>query len=227
VRFAFDAGDNVVAIAADEDPDRVRYTEEEWGRCFATSSALQEARARAVRAAVLYARRNPLYVEALHSLLASPLQLGHEPSTEAATTARGGSRNPRGRRNEGELVDLLGIDLSPSPIDDSDRIRMIGECQERGLEHVMARGAMLARHRKYVVSTVLQRYEQLRRAGGGGGGTGSCPCSPAKILDARAEVLARFCSSLSAGNRDMAVLLATADAMQARQVYDDEPGGAA
>jgi hypothetical protein len=214
VRFLFDASDKVEAVTAAEGPERVCYTEEEWDRCFTNSAALHEARKLAVRRAVLYAQRNPLYVEALRSLLVTPLELEPAPSIKQATAKRESHRSSR------DDEELMRIDLCLSPIDDSDRIRMIGECEERGLEHVMARSAMFIRHRKYVVSSVVQRYDQLGRVGRAGD-TASSSC-PAKVLDARAEILARYCSSLSTGNRDMAILLARADALQAQRIYEDE-----
>ena len=99
-------------------------------------------------------------------------------------------------------------------MDDDEILRVIGECPERGLEHVMSRDALFFRHKQYVINSVLHRNDQLRRAGDQHGQLG-------KIRDARAEVLARFCSALTESSQELARRLAQADELQARAIYDE------
>jgi hypothetical protein len=208
VQFLFDENDDVQETWV-ENP--LEFTDDEWDRCFTVNEELRQNRKRALHQAAMFGRKNQLYVDVLQSLLKSPL-LAAPPSNGARK--RGDHRETTGSATAAS-EDANQVDLRPALVmDDAEILRVIGDCPERGLEHVMSRDALFFRHKQYVINSVLQRNDQLRRAGDQHGQLG-------KIRDARAEVLARFCSALTESSQELARRLAQADELQARAIYDD------
>jgi hypothetical protein len=208
VRFLFDANDDVQETWVE---NSLEFTDEEWDRCFTENDELRLNRKRALQQAALFGRKNQLYVDVLQSLLKSPLLAA--PSNYSAR--KRGDHRQIAASAAADAPDATGVDLRPALVmDDEEILRVIGECPERGLEHVMSRDALFFRHKQYVINAVLQRHDQLRRAGDQHGQLG-------KIRDSRAEVLARFCISLTQSSQDLARRLAHADELQARAIYDE------
>jgi hypothetical protein len=242
VRFALDANDGIVEEAF-ECPYDSPLTDEERALCYVTRRETQ----RDKRAAVVFAREHAVrhvhHVHLLERLLATPLKCAAgggrggdgTPTRESEEGRLVESADAALRWVHPKAVSSGGDDAAT--LDDKEYdamtrnvLQRIGDSEVRGLEPFVA--PLLRKHQRWAIRTVLERHRQLtkmmttQKAGGRGHGSSSaatqCRRRDGDGDDDDDEALLRLrrcCELVNACTRDLARLLAEADAREAQKIY--------
>jgi hypothetical protein len=237
VRFALDANDHIIEEAF-ECPYDIPLTDEERALCYVTRRETQANK----RAAVVFAREHALrhvdHVHLLEQLFGTPLKCDGggrggdgAPSRESedllVESADAVLRwvHPKAVSSGGDRTATLG-DTENDAMAMELLLQRIGNSEARGLEPFVA--PLLRKHQRWAIRTVLERHRQLTRTmttqqrGGGGHGSSSSATQCRRDGDGDGDEallrLRRCCELVNACTRDLARLLAEADAREAQKI---------